>query len=114
MENDTFWGRVKPLIKAHNMSQRQFADFLGIPYNTLKTWIRYDRLPEIRGAYAVAYALGVTLDYLLHGKDRDITAMRLREIETRKAVSRIQGLLEQIQKELSQMRPLPEQKKKNG
>ena len=111
MENNTFWGRAKPLIKAHNLTQKQFADFLKIPYVTLKTWIHHDRTPEIREAYAVAFALGVTLDYLLSGKDRDLTAMRLREIEARKAAVRIQKLLGQIQEELSRMRPLPEAKK---
>ena len=107
MENNTFWGRAKPLIKAHKLTQQQFADFLGVPFNTLKTWMLRDRIPEIRGAYAIAFALGVTLDYLLHGKDRDLTAIRLREIEARIAVSRAGMLLEQIQKELSQVRPAP-------
>jgi len=50
--------------------------------------------------------LGVTLDYLLVGKDRDIAGKRLMEIETRKAAARVMKLADQIHEEISQIRPL--------
>ena len=106
MKKDTFWGRAKPLIKALNMTQQQFADYLGISYYTLRGWIYHERTPEILAAYNVAIALGVTLDYLLVGKDRDIAGKRLMEIETRKAAARVMKLADQIHEEISQMRPL--------
>ena len=110
MKNDTFWGRAKPLIKAHNMTQGQFADFLGIPYGTFKGWIRFDRVPDLSTAYAIAYALGVTLDYLFSGKDRDIAAKRLWEIEARKAADRVLELTKKIEKEMLLLRPLGRRK----
>ena len=106
MNNNTFWGRAKPLIKALNMTQKQFADYLGYSYNTLKGWIQFNRVPDLSAAYNVAYALGVTLDYLLSGKDRDIAAKRLWEIEARKAATRVLELSEKIQKEMLLLRPL--------
>jgi len=106
MNNNTFWGRAKPLIKAHNLSQKQFADRMKIPYGTLKTWLFQNRTPDIDAAYAIAYALGVTLDYLMSGKDKNITELRLKEIEARKALGRIQRQLDKMQEELRKMRPL--------
>ena len=106
MEKNTFWGRAKPLIKTHNMTQKQFADFLGIPYETFKGWLRFDRVPDLSTAYSIAYALGVTLDYLFSGKDRDIAAKRLWEIEARKAADRILVLTKKIEKEMLLLHPL--------
>ena len=114
MNNNTFWGRVKTLMRAHNITQSQFAEFLGISLHTFKAWMHYKRIPDTVAAYKIAYALGVTLDYLISGKNRDIAAMRSREIEARKASVRIQGLLDQINEELRFLRPLPVKKTKKN
>ena len=106
MNNNTFWGRAKPLIKALNMTQKQFAGHLGFSHHTVRNWIYCDRLPELSAAYDIAYVLGVTLDYLMTGKDRDIAGIRLREIETRKAAARALEKMEEIQEQLLLMRPL--------
>lgn len=88
------------------MTVRQFAEQLGIPYNTFRGWISYDRIPHFTHTYTIAHTLGVTMDYLLGGKDKDIAAMRLKEIELRKTAARILKLLKDIEKELLEMRPL--------
>ena len=74
MEKDNFWGRVKPLIKAHKMTQKQFAEYLGVPVHTLYGWIKYDRIPDTSTAYNMAVVLGVTLNYLLGGREAEIAA----------------------------------------
>ena len=106
MDGKMFWKRAKPLIKAHNMTQRQFAERLGISFNTLQGWIKYERVPETSMAYCLAIALGVTLDYLLGGKERDITRARLVELEARRKAAKIVKLAEEILKESKGMKPL--------
>jgi DNA-binding transcriptional regulator YiaG len=50
MDNREFWDRAKPLIKATNMTQKQFADYLGISFNTFRNWIQYKRIPDLESA----------------------------------------------------------------
>jgi len=106
MKKDSFWGRVKVLLNAHNMSQKQFAEVTGFSLGTIRGWIYHNRVPELSAAYAVAYALGVSLEYLLGGKEKEITELRFRELEMRKTAARITRLLYEAQLELKQMRPL--------
>ena len=73
MNITTFWNRVKVLIKAHNFDQIKFAAHIGIPLNTFKGWIHYNRIPDVLTAYDMAAALGVPLDYLVFGKENDTT-----------------------------------------
>ena len=106
MNNNIFWGRVKELIKTHNMTQNQFADHLGFSRNTFRGWIYHNRIPELSSAYAIAYTLGVSLDYLVGGKDKDMVQLRLKEIEARKSAARVLKMIEKAQKELLHLRPL--------
>jgi transcriptional regulator with XRE-family HTH domain len=106
MNKDTFWGRVRPLIKAHKMTQKQFADYIGIPVNTFTGWMHYGRIPDTVAAYDMAVALGVTLNYLLGGKEVKIADWRLKELAAREAAANILELTEQIQKEVRKLRPL--------
>ena len=73
MDIDAFWSRVKILIKAHNVDQKKFAAHIGIPLDTLKGWIYHKRIPDVGTAYDIAAALGVSLDYLVFGKENDTT-----------------------------------------
>ena len=99
MDGTTFWERAKPLIKAHNLSQKQFADHLGVSINTLQGWIKHERVPETSMAYRVAISLGVTLDYLFSGKERDIAMARYKELTAKQTAARMAKLAEQIIKE---------------
>ena len=106
MSENSFWGRTKPLIKAHNMTQDLFARKMGFSVNTFKNWIYYDRIPDLSAAYDIAKVLGVTLDYLIGGKDKEMAEMRFKEIELRKTAAEILKLTENIQEQLMQMKPL--------
>jgi len=103
-----FWPRVKELIKAHNLTQKQFAAKNGFSQNTLRGWIYHNRIPDLSAAYAIAYSLGVSLEYLLGGKDKNITEARLKELELRKSAARILKMMDAIQEEIKLMRPLAE------
>ena len=106
MENNTFWGRVKPLLKAHKMTQKQFAEYMGISVNTLSGWIRHDRVPDTSTAYEMAVVLGVTLNYLLGGREAEIANWRFKELAAREAAARILELAGKIQEEVNKLRPL--------
>jgi len=108
MKKDSFWGRVKQLLKAHNLTQNQFAKVTRFSPNTVRGWIYHDRVPELTAAYVIAHSLGVSLEYLLSGKDKDITELRLKELEMRKAAARILKMIDEIQKEIKVMRPIAE------
>jgi transcriptional regulator with XRE-family HTH domain len=106
MAVNTFWGRVKPLVKAHQFTQKQFADYLGVPIRTLEGWIHYSRIPDTRVIYDIAAALGVTIDYLMTGKDRNIAEKRRQELTARIAAARIAELTAEIQRKVKLLRPL--------
>ena len=106
MDGDKFWGRAKPLIKAHKMTQKQLAEYLGVPVHTLYGWIRHGRVPDTSTAYDMAVVLGVTLNYLLGGREAEIADWRLKELAARDAAASILKLAAQIQEETSKLRPL--------
>ena len=106
MYGKEFWGRAKPLIKALNLTQRQFAERLGMSYFTLRGWIYHERMPELSAAYDIALVLGVSLDFLISGKDKNFAERRLKEIELRRASTRLLKLTQDMQRELRDMRPL--------
>ena len=105
-EDDAFWKRVKALLKAHKMTQKELTGRLGIPLSTFQGWIYYKRIPDTMTAYSMAVTLGVTLNYLLGGRERDITIGRLKELAARDAAGRILDLSIQINKETRNMRPI--------
>ena len=78
MKHETFWGRVTKLLKAANLSRKQFADYLQISLRTIEGWICYNRIPDAITAWRMAVLLGVTTDYLVTGSHRDLTGKKLR------------------------------------
>ena len=106
MSDDTFWGRAKPLIKAHKMTLEQFANHIGISTNTFYGWIKKDCIPDTGTAYDMAVVLGVTLNYLLGGREADIADWRQKELTARDAAARILELAAEIEKETRKLRPL--------
>ena len=106
MNDETYWGRVKLLLKAHNMTQKQLARYMGISFYTLTGWIRYKRIPDTGTAYDMAIVLGVTLNYLMGNREAEIADWRLKELAARKAAANILELTAQIQEEVSKLRPL--------
>lgn len=71
MDAKTFWGNVKPLIKKNNKTQEILASELEIPFGTFQGWIAKSILPDVVSAYKIARALGVSVEYLVTGKETD-------------------------------------------
>jgi transcriptional regulator with XRE-family HTH domain len=68
-QKNSFWGRVLILLRAHKISQKNFAAYIGVNFGTFKNWLYYNRLPDIYTACDIADALGVSVNYLARGKD---------------------------------------------
>ena len=101
MDTIAFWKRVKTIIKAHNVSQEKFAAHIGIPLATLKGWMYHNRVPDVETAYVIAAALGVTLDYLVFGKENDtIQEEKKRRSAVKEAAARLLTLQNQIQDDM--------------
>ena len=62
-----FWNRVNDQIKAHKLSQTQFASFTGIPEGTFQEWADNKRIPDLHTTFLIAATLGISLNYLIHG-----------------------------------------------
>ena len=99
MKRIPFWERVNELLVAHKISRQKFAEYIGMSPNTLQSWIRFNRLPDIRSGYKMSIALGVTAEYLIFGKDREKTDQRLKVLAARKAAEKINKLLAEIHRE---------------
>ena len=76
MNIDNFWKRVNTLIKTNKMSRKEFTESINIPYSTFRNWQYYSRSVELITAYTIATALGVSLEYLLTGKDKQNRAIK--------------------------------------
>jgi transcriptional regulator with XRE-family HTH domain len=60
-----YWDRVTKLIT----KQIWLAEKVGILHQTLSQWIKKDRLPDVVDGQKIAKALGVTVEYLVTGRD---------------------------------------------
>ena len=101
MNISRFWNRVKILIKAHKLSQADFAKRLGLSPSTFYGWMHHKRIPDLETALYMAASLGVSAEYLAFGKDGIVMQIRAQQAEERKAAAaRIKKLNREIRKEL--------------
>ena len=107
MTTMAFWDRVKKLIKAHKITQKQFAEYINMPSGTFEGLMYHNREPIVSLALDIATALGVTVEYLVNGNDRDIKDKRLKELADRETAVRISKLSVQIQKETEKITNKP-------
>jgi len=99
-----FWSRVKTLIKAHKLSQAQFAKHIGVNPTTFYGWIYHKRIPDLGTALYIAAALGVDVEFLAFGKDGKAMEIHTRQVEERKnAAERIKKLSDRMQEEIKRM-----------
>jgi Helix-turn-helix. len=64
-----FWNRTKLLIKQQNTTQEFIAKQVGVTLGVFQGWIYNKRFPNAYQAVLIASALGVTVEYLVTGKD---------------------------------------------
>jgi len=102
LDVDPFWERVKKLIRAHKISQEKFSAYIGISFNTLKTWLKFNRIPDAYTAHDIAVSLGVSVEYLVTGEDGKAMEIREKEaIDRKTAAADIKKLALQIKKNAS-------------
>ena len=63
-----FWGRVKDLL-SDDLNQSWLSKEIGVSHTTMSSWINRDRLPKVDLAVKIARALGVSVEYLVTGKE---------------------------------------------
>ena len=63
-----FWLRVKDILDYQNLTQKELAEKINEPYNTLQSWINRDRLPNAEQAVKIADALNTSVEFLVTGK----------------------------------------------
>ena len=97
---DPFWERVKRLIRAHKISQKKFASYINMSYDTLRSWLKFNRIPDVYTACDIADALGVSMEYLVRGTDGKAAEGRERQVIKRKtAAADIKKLALKIKKD---------------
>ena len=106
MDGKIFWSRARPIIKAQNMTLKQYAQYMGISVNTLYGWIKHDRVPELSMAYNIAVTLGVNLDYLFGSRETTLAKARLKELAARRSAAQALKLAKRLIKEVEKIRPL--------
>jgi transcriptional regulator with XRE-family HTH domain len=65
-----FWDRIKSLATKNKITQAEIAKTCRISVNTLYGWINKGIYPPVIDAYKIAHFLGVTVDYLVAGKNK--------------------------------------------
>ena len=68
IDTNSFWNRVKDLIKIRAKTQSATAKACGIPYDTLRGWMYKKIFPPLEDAYNLSRYLGVSIEFILNGK----------------------------------------------
>jgi len=71
MDMNAFWHRVKIRLKEKSVTQDAAAKAVGLPPNRFRTWMSRSMIPPLSYAYKLSRYLGVSLEYLINGKDTD-------------------------------------------
>ena len=67
-DTDTFWNRVKYLMKINAVTQAAAAKACGISYSTFRGWMCKKIFPPLEDAYNLSRYLKVSIEYLMDGK----------------------------------------------
>lgn len=73
-----FWIRVKNEIRQARTTQEWVATKVGVRPDTFSRWIQRNTMPNADQVVAIAHVLGVTVEYLVTGKDATLPAPHLR------------------------------------
>ena len=67
-----FYERIKDLVKKSNLTLKQFIEDAGVNYETYNSLKRYDNLPRADDCVKLAKHLGVSVEYLVTGKENSL------------------------------------------
>ena len=93
MDAKNFWLRVKRLLKENKTSQKELAEYLGIPLRTVVNWMYRGIFPLIIEGYLMSKYFGVSIEYLLTGKEN----------KTEVKIASIRSLLKQADNKLKKL-----------
>lgn len=68
-----FWNRVDALLALQKSNSRWLAGEVKSAETTISGWRRLERSPKAEKAFAIAKALGVTVEYLVSGEDSELS-----------------------------------------
>lgn len=66
----SFWKRVRDLL-SEDLNQAWLCRKIGVSSSSLSAWINRDRIPKADMAVKIAEALGVSVEFLVTGKEYD-------------------------------------------
>jgi len=93
MKVDKFWVQVRKILGEKNMTQKALAQACGFPYSTFRGWMKKNYFPTVIGGFMIARKLGVSVEYLVTGKERT----------GKKELEKIQHLLHRANEKLGRM-----------
>ncbi len=70
-EANSFWARIGYLLKARHETLTDLCKGCGITYSSVNNQRTRNNLPKVEQFYAMARYLGVSMEYLLTGTERD-------------------------------------------
>ena len=71
MTGRKFWTIVKDLLKENKKTQIEAAAACGVKTRTFQYWIYRNLYPTIIDGYHLARFLGVSVEYLVTGREKD-------------------------------------------
>ena len=93
MKVDKFWVQVRKILREKNMTQKALAQACGFPYSTFRGWMKKNYFPTVIGGFMIARKLGVSVEYLVTGKERT----------GKKELEKVQNLLHRANEKLGRM-----------
>jgi len=67
------WQRIDDEIKKRKITLTELARNVGIIQQTLNKQVQNDTLPNIKEAYDICNYLGISMEYFIDGKDRNMS-----------------------------------------
>ena len=95
MNTKNFWNRVRAGIRGKGLTQKEFAKACKFPFSTFRNWMYKNVNPPLIYANRISKNLGVSLEYLINGQERDNIS---------KTNEKIISLLKEAEMELSKIR----------
>ena len=63
--SDTIAGRIDSILKERGMTQKQFAEKLGVSYQSVSRWENEETYPDMELLPAIAVVFGISVDTLM-------------------------------------------------
>jgi transcriptional regulator with XRE-family HTH domain len=93
MTVNAFWDRVYNLMKKNKITQKEAAASCGVSLRTFQNWKYRNLYPTIVDGYLLARFLGVSMEYLVSGKEGD----------SKKKIEKVRSLLGEADRKLQKI-----------